>query len=102
MKESRNSLARRSASQHGESARTRDDETSPTQSVRRETLLAFVWANRGDADSTIRALSAGTLVLTGNFKGLESEIARQATTTPIAGDERRPRHQGRKGSHDSI
>jgi hypothetical protein len=51
---------------------------SQPQPARKGTLLAFVWANHGDADSTVRALEEGTLVLTGNFKGLESEVAIQA------------------------
>jgi hypothetical protein len=46
------------------------------------TLLAAMWDTDGDADKAaaevIARLESGNLQLTGNFKGREAEIAREA------------------------
>ena len=39
------------------------------------TLLAAVWASGGDEDAVRGQLTNGELLLTGNFKGRESEVA---------------------------
>ena len=42
------------------------------------TLLAAIWENGGNEAAILDALESGDLKLTGNFKGRESEISRDA------------------------
>ena len=53
--------------------------------MRRSTLLEAVWENDGDTVEIAALLESGELELTGNFKGREREIARDAMR-PEAGD----------------
>jgi hypothetical protein len=46
--------------------------------VQRNTLLAEMWHVRGDSEVIISRLESGDLILTGNFRGREQEIASQA------------------------
>jgi len=51
----------------------------------RSTLLEAVWNSDGDTAEIAERLESGDLELTGNFKGREREIARDAMR-PEAGD----------------
>jgi hypothetical protein len=46
--------------------------------VEKTTLLAAVWENGGNVEEIRARLESGDLVLTGNFKGQEAEIAAEA------------------------
>ena len=50
------------------------------------TLLAAVWESGGNADAILSRLGSGELQLTGNFKGRENEIVRDAQEIAQAGD----------------
>ena len=52
----------------------------------RSTLLAAVWESGGDFAAILARLESGDLQLTGNFKGEESEVVRDAQETPQPGD----------------
>ncbi len=41
------------------------------------TLLAAMWAAKGDQDAVLDALENGEIELTGNFRGYEKEIVAQ-------------------------
>jgi hypothetical protein len=53
--------------------------------VEKTTLLNAIWNADGNADEIIARLESGEIELTGNFKGREREIARDAIK-PEAGD----------------
>ncbi len=53
--------------------------------TRQSTLLAAMWESGGNVEEIIADLESGKLQLTGNFKGRELEIARDAMR-PEAGD----------------
>ena len=46
--------------------------------MQKTTLLAAVWENGGNVEDIRARLENGELILTGNFKGQEAEIAHQA------------------------
>ena len=54
--------------------------------IQRTTLLAAVWESGGNADAILARLESGELHLTGNFKGHENEIVRDAQEIAQAGD----------------
>lgn len=53
--------------------------------TRQSTLLAAIWERGGNFEEITADLESGKLQLTGNFKGRELEIARDAMR-PGAGD----------------
>ena len=46
--------------------------------VEKTTLLKAVWESGGDVAAILSRLESGQLQLTGNFKGHEAEIVREA------------------------
>lgn len=48
--------------------------TTPPQKI---TLLAAMWAAKGNQDTVLDALESGEIELTGNFRGHEKEIVAQ-------------------------
>ncbi len=44
----------------------------------KSTLLAAMWESGGDAEAILARLESGDLQLTGNFKGREAEMVREA------------------------
>ncbi len=46
--------------------------------VEKTTLLAAVWESGGNVEEIRARLESGDLILTGNFKGQEAEIAAEA------------------------
>ena len=58
--------------------------------MRQQTLLRAMWESGGNVEEIAADLESGELELTGNFKGRELEIARDAMS-PEAGDWERER-----------